>query len=123
MKVLNRNTTKIKRINLRKRLTESEEILWQYLRARRFHNLKFFRQYGIGEYIADFYCPQLKLVIELDGEIHDLPNHREYDKVRDDFMKNLNILVVRFRNKEIIDNIETVLEKLEIIISNRNSKI
>ena len=120
MKVLNKKTTKVKRINLRKTSTESEKILWQYLRAKRFHNFKFFRQYGIGEYIADFYCSELKLVIELDGKIHD--SHKEYDKVRDNFMKNLNILVVRFENKEIIDNIKNVLEKLEVLTSNKNSK-
>jgi len=120
MKVLNKKTTKIKRINLRKTSTPSENILWESLRAKRFHNFKFFRQYGIGEYIADFYCPELKLVIEVDGKIHDF--QKEYDKVRDDYMKNLNILVVRFKNEEIIDNIESVLKKLELLISNKSSK-
>jgi very-short-patch-repair endonuclease len=117
--VLNKKSTKIKRINLRKTSTISEKNLWKYLRAKRFHNLKFFRQYGIGEYIVDFYCPQLKLVIELDGKIHDSILHKEYDDIRDKFMKDINILVVRFKNKEVIDDIELVLKKLKIIILNK----
>jgi len=88
------------------------------LRAKRFKDLKFFRQYGIGEYIVDFYCPKLKLVIELDGKIHFDKPHKEYDKIRDEFMQNLNILVIRFKNEEVIDNIDLVLKKLEIIIKN-----
>ena len=88
------------------------------MRAKRFKDLKFFRQYGIGEYIVDFYCPKLKLVIELDGKIHFDKPHKEYDKIRDEFMQNLNILVIRFKNEEVIDNIDLVLKKLEIIIKN-----
>ncbi len=89
------------------------------MRAKLFKKLKFFRQYGIGEYIVDFYCPKLKLVIELDGEIHFNKPHEEYDNIRDEFMQSLNILVIRFKNEEVIGNIDLVLEKLEIIISNK----
>lgn len=119
MKILNKKSTKIKRKLLRKASTKTENILWQFLRAKRLKKLKFFRQYGIGEYIVYFYCPKLKLVIELDGEIHFNKPHKEYDNIRDEFMRSLNILVVRFKNEEVIDNIDLVLEKLEIIISNK----
>ena len=119
MKILNKKSTKIKRKLLRENSTKTEKILWQSLRAKRFKGFKFFRQYGIGEYIVDFYCPELKLVIELDGKIHFDKPHEEYDKIRDEFMKNLNILVIRFKNEEVIGDIDIVFKKLEIIISNK----
>lgn len=119
MKILNKKSTKIKRKLLRKTSTKTENILWQFLRAKRFKGFKFFRQYGIGEYIVDFYCPKLKLVIELDGKIHFDKPHKKYDKIRDEFMQNLNILVIRFKNEEVIGDINIVFKKLEIIISSK----
>ncbi len=69
---------------LRGKQTQTEEILWQLLRNRKFHNLKFRRQHAIGRYIADFYCDEKKIVIELDGKIHE--NQKEYDAIRDEII-------------------------------------
>jgi len=70
---------------------------------------KFFRQYGIGEYIADFYCPQHKLAIEVDGSQHHSNDSAEYDRVRADFMCSLDIRTIRFSNLDVLHNIDGVL--------------
>lgn len=72
--------------NLRRFSTEAESILWEILQNRKFRDLKFRRQHPIGRYIADFYCHEIKLVIELDGKIHE--NQKEYDEIRDEFLKS-----------------------------------
>ena len=100
------------RRELRQNQTETEKIMWEKLRDRRFLNLKFRRQYGIGNYIADFYCPSLKLVIELDGSQHFTEEGLEYDKIREDFMKSLGIKTLRFNNNDVWNNIEGILEEI-----------
>lgn len=70
---------------LRTSQTSSEKKLWEILRAKRFHNFKFRRQHPFGRYIADFYCDEAKLVIELDGKIHE--NKKEYDVIRDEIIQ------------------------------------
>ncbi len=105
------------RRELRKNQTETEKIIWDKLRNRRFLNLKFRRQYGIGNYIADFYCSSLKLVIELDGGQHFTEEGLEYDKIREEFMKSLGIKTLRFNNNEVLNNIEEVLIKIETFTS------
>lgn len=73
---------------------------------------KFRRQAGIGPYIVDFYCPKLKLVIELDGPIHNLPENQEYDRVRTEYLNNLQIQVLRFTNDQIDADINIVLNAI-----------
>jgi len=73
---------------------------------------KFFRQYGIGEYIADFYCPQHKLVIEIDGCQHYSDDGHEYDKSREDFMNSLAIKTIRFSNPDVLPNMDGVLSQI-----------
>lgn len=102
-----------KRRELRKKETKFESILWNKLRNRKFMNLKFRRQYGIGEYVVDFYCPKLKLAIEVDGEIHDIKEVLEYDKIREVFINGLGIKIIRFKNNEIAEELENVLKTLE----------
>ena len=109
----NTPNTEIKRKELRKNSTESEKKLWQYLRNRQFEGLKFYRQYWIGNYNADFYCPSIKLVIELDGSQHFTPEGLEYDKKRENFMKSLEIKTLRFNNNDVLTNIEGVLEEIK----------
>ena len=67
MKLYNRSSTRLKRKLLRENQTETEKILWDKLKRKQLLGVKFFRQYGIGEYIVDFYCTKFMLVIELDG--------------------------------------------------------
>ena len=106
---------------LRKNPTKSEKILWEYLRKRRFKGLRFLRQYPIiheeryGElffYIADFYCSEVKLVLELDGKVHDY--QKESDFNRDFVMRRMGLKVLRIKNEE-LGNIEAVLEKIRVV--------
>lgn len=102
MKLFNDHSTKEKRTLLRQNQTEAELLLWQYLRKRALCGEKFCRQYGIGHYIADFYCPHLKLVIEIDGKQHQKHDVQKYDQIRTEFMNAVGIEVIRFQNEEII---------------------
>ena len=79
-------------------MTSAEELLWDRVRGKKLQGLRFKRQYGLGPYILDFYVPQVKLCIEVDGGIHNLKEVKEKDKNRDAFMKENGIKVVRFRN-------------------------
>ena len=74
---------------------------------------KFFRQYGIGEYIVDFYCPQRKLVIEVDGSQHYSDGGREYDELRQNYMDSLAINTIRFSNLDVLQNMNGVLTQIE----------
>ena len=121
MKIYNRVSTRDKRKSLRVTQTDAESCLWEKIRAHQFRGLKFFRQYGIGEYIVDFYCPKLKLAIEIDGSQHGTEERREYDQIRAEFMKSMGIATVRFGNLEVLQNIEDVLAKLEEYIEKLNS--
>ena len=107
--IYNNPNTKEKRQNLRNNQTEAEKKLWKYLRGEQL-GVKFRRQYGIGNYITDFYCPQLKLVIEVDGGQHYTEEGLEYDKIREEYMKSLGIKTIRFSNADVLTNIEGVLE-------------
>ncbi len=100
-------------------MTNAEEILWNYIR-RDSLGVRFRRQYGIGKYIADFYCPQKKLVVELDGCQHYTPQGLEYDRKREDYMSTFGIKTIRFSNRDVLTNIEGVLQSLVEAISKRN---
>lgn len=97
---------------LRKNQTKAESVLWEYLRAKRFNNFKFKRQHSIDWYIADFYCAEKRLVIEIDGDSHFENKAIEYDITRTKFLNSLNTKVIRFTNEEIFSDIENVLKKI-----------
>ncbi len=101
-----------RRRELRKSSTKAEQILWFELRNRKL-GVKFKRQHSIGGYIADFYCQECKLVIELDGEIHDTKENKDYDKIRDSFFESFGYKVLRIPNKEAEENVEKVLEEVK----------
>jgi len=97
---------------LRKTETNAESLLWKYLRNKRFKNLKFRRQHPISKFIADFYCHEIKLVVEVDGEIHLKEENKEYDENRTAEMERFELKIVRFTNDEIENNISLVLKTL-----------
>ncbi len=99
---------------LRKNMTNTEKILWEKLKNKQILNMRFRRQHPIDIFIADFYCHSVRLVIELDGEIH--KNQLEYDKGRTAEMEPFDIQVIRFKNEEIENNIETVIKQIETTI-------
>jgi very-short-patch-repair endonuclease len=120
--------TKLSR-DLRKRSTQGEKLLWEAVRNRKFEGLKFLRQHPIYfEYInkreffiADFYCHQYRLVIEIDGKSHN--TQQEYDKYRTFIINNLSMEVLRIKNEEIENNIDAVLVILRAFITNRTHPV
>ncbi|MBU2444624.1 MAG: endonuclease domain-containing protein [Bacteroidetes bacterium] len=109
----NRTTEKEKRRLLRQNQTPAETIIWRFLRNRQTAGIKFRRQYSIDWYIIDFYAPKLKLAIEIDGSIHDLPEQKPHDTERQNYLENFGITFLRIRNEEIFDNPDKVFEKIE----------
>ena len=102
---------KIKRAKeLRRNMTSAEKILWEYLRAKRFNNLKFRRQQIIEGFIVDFYCHSLGLIIEVDGEVHN--QQKEYDRERDKILLAKNLYILRFTNQQVIKNIDLVFNSI-----------
>ena len=97
---------------LRQESTEAEKLLWTELRNRKLNGLKFRRQHALDKFIVDFYCNERKLVVELDGGVHDEKINKEYDEARTAMLGGLGIYTLRFRNDEVINNIESVLQKI-----------
>jgi len=96
--------------DLRKNMTEAEAALWWRLRKRQLNNCQFYRQRIIGNYIVDFYCPGRKLVIEIDGSQHYSEPGKGKDKSRDNHLTDLGLNVLRFSAREVMENLEGVLE-------------
>ena len=83
------------------------------MRCRQLHGLKFFRQYSVGPYILDFFCPEIKLAVELDGGQHNEPESREYDAARSEYLRDHGIDVLRFWNNEVLLDVQGVLARIE----------
>ncbi|MDO8644167.1 MAG: endonuclease domain-containing protein [bacterium] len=103
---------KERRRALRHNPTDAEEFLWRKIRNKGLGGLRFWRQYSVGSFILDFYCPAKKLAIELDGGQHAQEASVVYDKERTDFLRSKEIYVLRFWNNEIFKNTQAVLEKI-----------
>jgi len=110
-------TLKQRRRELRRNQTEAEKVLWAHLRNRQFYDMKFFRQYSIGPYILDFYCPTMKLAVELDGGQHNQCENKEYDSARSEYLKARAIDVIRFWNHEVLLEIQSVLAELVLKVT------
>ena len=108
---------------LRADQTSAEEILWQQLRGRKLEGLKFRRQHPLVEFVADFYCHEKRLVIELDGAVHDSENNKDYDQARTNWLGELNIMVIRFRNHEIHQKLDFVLNEIRNCVKEIEKKI
>jgi len=97
---------------LRNNVTPTEMILWGRLKQY-FPDIKFRRQHPVSIYVVDFYCHSEKLVIELDGSIHDNKEIKEKDEIRQKGLESLGIKVIRFTTEEIMNNLESVLKRIE----------
>ena len=93
-------------------MTDAEKLLWSKIRRKQLKGFQFYRQKIIGNYIADFYCPELKLVIEVDGGQHYSAEGRENDHMRDAYMTRAGITVVRFSDRDVLKNLEAVMEEI-----------
>ena len=107
---------------LRDNSTHSESLLWEYLKTKP-HGIKFRRQHPYSVYILDFYCHSLKLVIELDGSIHNLPDNKLNDEVRQQHLENDGLIVIRFTKDLVEKRFEDVIKEIEVfIIKSKNEK-
>lgn len=113
---------KLRRRQLRSNMTYCEKIVWIYLRKRRMKE-RFLRQYSVDNYVIDFYCPKLKFAIEIDGDIHDLPEQKEKDKKRQNYLEKFKINFLRITNEELLSNPEKVFEKIEKDIERLKEKL
>jgi len=105
-------STKLDRRRLRKNATDAERKLWSILRSRQMSDLKFLRQYRVGPYTLDFYCPQRRLAIEVDGGQRADICGQPHDTHRDEYLKDLHIRVIRFWNNDVLQNIEGVGQRI-----------
>lgn len=101
---------------LRKKQTSAEDRFWKIVRNRKLFKLKIRRQHPIGPFIADFYCNDLKLVIEIDGEIHSLPWIKKRDIEREIYFIELGLSIVRFTNEEVFSNPDMIEERLKLFM-------
>ncbi|QNF32441.1 endonuclease domain-containing protein [Adhaeribacter swui] len=123
MKMLERihnqqNLKNLRRQN-RSNLTPAEAELWKHLKNGQLGR-KFRRQHSVNKYILDFYCPEEKLAIELDGKDHFTDNGFERDEERTKFLKNLNIKVLRFENKDVFEQLAAVLGEIKVNFTTPN---
>jgi very-short-patch-repair endonuclease len=109
----NRTSERGIRKRLRKESKEAEEILWYHLRNRLLNGIKFRRQYSVGKYILDFYSPENKLAVEVDGEIHLNKEVKGNDELREEYIKRFGISILRLTNEMIKEDIKTALKLIE----------
>ena len=111
--IFNRDGDAPKRQRLRNEAPRAERILWTRLRRRQIAGFKFRRQWGVERYVLDFYCPELKLAIEIDGPSHDSPEAKEYDRQRQQFVESFDIHFLRFTNWDVYNRLEFVVETIQ----------
>lgn len=110
--IFNKKVLRERRKELRHNMTKAEAILWTYIKGRKIEKQRFLRQFSIGGYIVDFYCPQLHLAIEVDGATHSSEEEIKYDKERQGDIEGLGIVFLRFGNEEIYGGLESVLHEI-----------
>lgn len=96
---------------LRKNMTDAERRLWSKVRLKQLNGYQFYRQRIIGDYIVDFFCPNAKLVIEVDGGQH-YSDQLDADRRRDDYMRSQGLRVLRFTDTDVLKNLEAVVESI-----------
>lgn len=114
LRIHNLADTKDLRRRLRRKSTPAEKILWNALRNRKLDGQKFTRQHGIGAYVADFHCSKYRLVIELDGGIHQRKDIKMNDLVRSEYIEAWEIKIIRFTNQEVLTDLNGVLNKIRM---------
>ena len=92
-------------------------MLWRKIQNKQLDGHRFRQQHGFGAYVLDFYCPKLRLCIEVDGCVHDTPEQKQKDAERTEFLHHNGIRVIRFRNEEVEGDIESVLNRIRQFIN------
>ena len=104
---------------LRRSMTKAEAVLWKKLRDRNVFSIKFRRQHPVYNFIVDFYSHEYKLVIEVDGDIHNDEIASQYDLGRTEVLNNFGLKVIRFTNNQILYSLDSVIEKIQREIAKR----
>jgi very-short-patch-repair endonuclease len=104
--------------DFRKQSTPAEACLWEALRRKKLYGFYFRRQHPVGRFIADFYCSDCKLVIEIDGEIHN--EQSGYDAARTEEIETYGYQVIRFQNQQILNDLDSVLKTIHQVLLNRS---
>ncbi len=107
-----KNETEKRRL-LRRQQTFVEKIFWMNLRNRQVMGYKFRRQYSVDHFVIDFYCSELKLAIELDGDIHNIPEQKDYDQARQKYLEAFGIKFLRIKNDEFLGNPNKTFKRIE----------
>lgn len=102
---------------LRREATTAESLLWELLRDRRLLGRKFRRQHPIGQFIADFFCDDARLIIEIDGAVHREPTQQERDRLREEILREHGFAILRFTNDQILDRTEQVLQEIAAYVT------
>jgi uroporphyrinogen-III synthase len=100
---------------MRKEDTKAEAAAWELLRNRRTLGLKFRRQVPIDRYIVDFYCPEIRLIVELDGGVHDQPEQVKWDEIRDRRLLKLGYKILRVPNEDVLTDPEWFPERIRFL--------
>jgi very-short-patch-repair endonuclease len=108
----NKKSEQEKRRQLRKNMTYCEKLVWMYLRKKQM-GYRFLRQYSVDKYVIDFYTPKLKLAVEIDGEVHNIPEQKEHDEQRQKKIEQFGIIFVRITNEELLGNPNKAFDKIE----------
>ena len=111
-RIYNRKAQTPMRRKLRSESPKAERLLWWRLRGRQLDGLKFRRQYGVGEYVIDFFCPNARLAVEVDGESHFAPRAESQDAKRQAFIESSGIRVLRFTNPQVYDGLDAVVDEI-----------
>lgn len=104
--------------DLRKNPTDAEACIWEILRDRKLNGYKFRRQHPLTGYVLDFYCPELKLAIEIDGQVHRNAEQIAYDQDRTKILKESGVSIIRFWNSEVINELPSVIDRINTLIKN-----
>lgn len=121
--MLNPKKTKRQRQYLRNNMTKWEVRLWCDLKGKKMFGFKVRRQYGIENFILDFYCPKLKLAIEVDGDVHHYRKKQALDSRKDKLLKNEGIKLVRLNSYDLEEDYESIILYLEDIFKNRSREL
>jgi very-short-patch-repair endonuclease len=115
-KLYNKSSEKSKRQALRNNMPLAEKIIWAKFRNQQIESCKFRRQYSIDAFVVDFYTPELKLAIEIDGDSHYQDGIPEYDRERQLFLESKDTKILRFTNQEIYQELDMVVERISEVI-------
>ena len=118
----NRAGEKEKRRFLRNNLPNAEVMIWSRLKGRQLLGYKFRRQYSVDRYVVDFYCPELKLAVEIDGDSHFQNSAVDSDRHRQAFIESFGIRFLRFTNEDVIKNLDGVIEAVRRTVLEMSSQ-